>query len=124
MSFTCPTFTPERTTGARGFKPPISSKVANTVKPPGGPAARPPTWKDRYAIAPMPRSRKQPTRKSRMGGRVMSHSPQRRDDVVDEQDRHGADDHRRRRGGAHAGRRGRARVAAIGGDEPDQHAED
>src|SRR5215468_545401 len=123
MSFTFPTFTPETTTAARGFSPPISSKVAKTVNPPGGPLASPPTRKDRYATAPMPSSRKQPTRKSLMGARVMSHSPQRGDDVVDQQDRHGSDHDGRRRRGAHPRRRRLARVAPIGGDEPGEHAE-
>src|SRR5689334_17527586 len=111
------------TTAARGFNPPISSNVAKSVKPPGGPFASPPTLIDRYATAASPISKKHPTRKSRTGARGISHPPQRGDDVVDEQDRHRADDDRRRRGRAHAGGRRRARVAAIRGDQAHEAAE-
>src|SRR5439155_710924 len=55
---------------------------------------------------------------------IRSHSPQRGDEVVEDQDTDRRDHHRRGGGGADARRGGDRGMTPIGRDEPDQHAED
>src|SRR5262245_11828446 len=83
----------------------------------------PPTESERYAMPQSPSSTKDPTTRSRKRLVDISHTPQRGDEVVRNQDTHGCGHDRGGGRAADPGRRRRRGEAAVRRDESDLDAE-
>src|SRR5262245_36113596 len=110
--------------GARTLRPPVWSKAAMSVRAWGPATGGTATRNERYATAPIPPSTNKPTSRSRSPERVtLLHPPERRDEVVDDQNADGPHDHGRGRGGADPRGRRRARVSPERGDDAHKNSE-